>query len=141
MCVCIHSECDWKSLNHVRLFATPWTIQYMEFSMDNGEKKKNRYLSISDCGDLPDSSLLTAEYCIPCRSHVWGFHKWHSGKQSVCQFRRRRGHGFDPWVGKIPWSRKWQPTPVFLSGEFHRQRSLVGYSSEGHTEWDITEAT
>ena len=35
---------------------------------------------------------------------------------------------FNPWVGKIPWSRKWQPTPVFLPGEFHGQRSLVGYS-------------
>ena len=36
--------------------------------------------------------------------------------------------GFDAWVRKIPWSRKWQPTPVFLPGEFHGQRSLVGYS-------------
>ena len=35
---------------------------------------------------------------------------------------------FDPWVGKIPWRRAWQPTPVFLPGEFHGQRSLVGYS-------------
>ena len=36
---------------------------------------------------------------------------------------------FDPWMGKIPWSRKWQPTPVFLPGESHGQRSLVGYST------------
>ena len=36
--------------------------------------------------------------------------------------------GLDPWVGKIPWRSKWQPTPVFLPGEFHGQRSLVGYS-------------
>ena len=36
--------------------------------------------------------------------------------------------GSDPWVRKIPWRRKWQPTPVFLLGEFHRQRSLAGYS-------------
>ena len=35
---------------------------------------------------------------------------------------------FDPWVGKIPWRRKWQPATVFLPGEFHGQRSLVGYS-------------
>ena len=34
-------------------------------------------------------------------------------------------HGFDPWVGKIPWRRAWQSTPVFLAGEFHEQRSLV----------------
>ena len=36
--------------------------------------------------------------------------------------------GFDLWVGKIPWRRAWQPTPVFLPGEPHGQRSLVGYS-------------
>ena len=35
---------------------------------------------------------------------------------------------FDPWVGKIPWRRAWQPTPVFLPGESHGQRSLVGYT-------------
>ena len=45
----------------------------------------------------------------------------------------------DPWVGKIPWRREWQPTPVFLPGEFHRQRSLVGHSLWGHKESDMTE--
>ena len=40
-------------------------------------------------------------------------------------------HSFDPWVGKIPWRRAWQPTPVFLAGESHGQRSLVGYSPWG----------
>ena len=38
---------------------------------------------------------------------------------------------FDPWVRKIPWRRKWQPTPVFLPGESHGKRSLVGYSPQG----------
>ena len=42
-----------------------------------------------------------------------------------------RKHGFDPWVGMIPWRRKWQPTPVFLPEKSHRQRSLAGYSSWG----------
>ena len=46
--------------------------------------------------------------------------------------------GFDPWVGKIPWRRAWQPTPVFLPGESHGQRSLVGYSPRGHKESDTT---
>ena len=44
---------------------------------------------------------------------------------------------FDPWVGRIPWRRKWQPTPVFLPGEFHGQRSLVGYSPWSHKESDM----
>ena len=39
----------------------------------------------------------------------------------------------------MPWRRKWQPTPVFLPGESHGQRSLVGYSSQGRKEWDTTE--
>ena len=46
---------------------------------------------------------------------------------------------FDPWVRKIPWSRKRQPTPVFLPGKFHGQRGLVGYSPWGHKESDKTE--
>ena len=46
---------------------------------------------------------------------------------------------FNPWVGKIPWRRKWQPTPVFLPGESHGQRSLVGFSPRGHKESDTTE--
>ena len=54
---------------------------------------------------------------------------WLSGKESTCQCRRP---GFDPWVRKIPWRRKWQPTPVFLPGESPRQKSLVGYSPRGH---------
>ena len=45
---------------------------------------------------------------------------------------------FDPWVGKIHWSRKWQPTPVFLPGESHGQRILVDYGTWGHTESDTT---
>ena len=46
--------------------------------------------------------------------------------------------GFHPWVKKIPWRRKWQSTPVFLPGEFHRQRSLEGYSSWGRKLLDMT---
>ena len=45
---------------------------------------------------------------------------------------------FDSWVGKIPWSGKWQPTPVFLPGESHGQESLAGYNPGGHKESDTT---
>ena len=48
-----------------------------------------------------------------------------SGKESACQCRRCKTLGFDPWVGKIPMTRKWQPTPEFLPGKFHGQRSLA----------------
>ena len=53
-----------------------------------------------------------------------GFSTWLRGKESACQGRRCRRLGFDPWVGKIPWRRKWPPIPVFLPGKFHGQRNL-----------------
>ena len=49
------------------------------------------------------------------------------------------GPWFSPWVGKIPWRRVWQPTPVFLPRESQGQRSLVGYSPWGFKESDTTE--
>ena len=54
-----------------------------------------------------------------------------SGKVPVCQCRRHKRHRFGPWVGNIPWRRKWQPTPVFLPGKSHGQTSLEGYISWG----------
>ena len=51
-----------------------------------------------------------------------------SGKDPACHCRRHKKPWFDPWVKMIPWRRKWQPSPVFLPGEFHAQRSLAGYS-------------
>ena len=68
-----------------------------------------------------------------------GFPRWHSGKESACQCRRCKRHGFNPSVGKIPWRMKWQLTPVFLPGEFHEQRSLVGPTPWGCKESDMTE--
>ena len=58
--------------------------------------------------------------------------RWFSGKESTCQCRKARRRGFSPWVRKILWRRKWLPTPVFLPGKSHRQRSLVGYSLWGY---------
>ena len=48
-------------------------------------------------------------------------------KEPACQCRRHKRPWYDPWVGKIPWRRAWHPTPVFLPGESHGQRSLVGF--------------
>ena len=57
----------------------------------------------------------------------------------VKNFLQDRRPRFDLWVGKIPWRRKWQPTLVFLPGEFHGQRRLASYSPWGHKESDMTE--
>ena len=66
-----------------------------------------------------------------------------NGKEpaSQCQCRRLKTCGFNPWVRKIAWRRKWLLTPVFLPGKSHGQRSLVGYSSWGCKESGITEET
>ena len=57
------------------------------------------------------------------------------GKGSDCN----AGEGVQSLVGKIPWRRGWQPTPVFLPGEFHGQRSLADYSLFGHKKLDMIE--
>ena len=70
-----------------------------------------------------------------------GFPGGASGKEPACQCRRHKRRGFNPWVGKIPWRRAWQPTRAFLPGESHGQRSLVGYSPWGCKKLDTTEVT
>ena len=57
-----------------------------------------------------------------------------SGKEPTCQCWRH-----ETQVGKIPWRRAWQPTTVFLTAEYHGQRSLVGYSPWDHKELDMTQ--
>ena len=69
----------------------------------------------------------------------WGFPGGASGKEPSCQCRRLKRSQLDLWVGKIPWRRAWQPTPVFLPGESHGHRHLVGYSPGGCKESDTTE--
>ena len=97
---------------------------------------------------LQSSDLENSKDCIVMGSQGVG-HNWATltfaftsvllggagGKESACQCRL----GFDPWVGKSPWRRKWHPTPVPLLGKSHGQRSLVGYSPWGHKESDTTE--
>ena len=63
-----------------------------------------------------------------CTNPLYEFPQRFSGKESTCQSKR---WGFDPWVGMIPWRKKWQPSPVFLPEESHGQRSLVGLSPWG----------
>ena len=70
-----------------------------------------------------------------------GFPSGAGGKDPACQCRRCKRCEVDPWVGKIPWRRAWHPSPAFLPGESHEQRSLVGYSPWGRKELDTTEVT
>ena len=78
---------------------------------------------------------LSSALYLPCR----GFPGGTSGKEPACQCRRHKRRKFDPWIRKIPWRRKWQPTPAFLPEKFHGQRSLASCSPWGRKESDVTE--
>ena len=88
-----------------------------------GQKRTN----LGTCVKCP---LQEEEY----RAHPrpWSI-KWErqTERQARDTSAAHKRHGFGPWVGKIPWKREWQPTPVFLPGKSHGQRSLVGYSPWG----------
>ena len=71
--------------------------------------------------------------------YKWGFPRWCSGKEFTFRCRRHKRLRFDPWVGKITWSRKGQLSSVVLPGKFHGQRSLEGYCPWGLRESDMTE--
>ena len=76
-----------------------------------------------------------------CKCCIWipsmGGDPWWLRWSRICLQCRRPG--FNPWCRKTPWRREWLPTPVFLHGEFHGQRSLTGYSPWGRRESDMTE--
>ena len=103
--------------------------------------RRNWGMIISDLFCLPQMSII--KVVLPLKhlvlfigTFMQGLQAWWlSGKEPTCQCRRP---GFDTWVRRIPWRRKWQPTPVFLTGKLHGQRNLVGYSPWGHREWDRT---
>ena len=145
MCVCL--------LNHIWLFVTPWTIACQDpLSMEFSRQEYWSGLPLSTPGDLPDTGIIPVSFASPTLSGrffitvppvkpiVSQTHQKHVFKKniirffffensyttSICQYRRGRSCGMDPWVRKILWGRKWQSTPVFLPGKPHGQRSLVG---------------
>ena len=95
-----------------------------------GDETTRGQIEIQDPGDLPGGPGVKNAPC--------------SSRASLVAQRARRLPAmwetrFDPWVRKIPWRRKWQPPPVFLPGESHGGRSLVGYSPQERKQSDTTE--
>ena len=144
-----------QSCSHVQLFATPWIAAHQaSMSITNSWSllKHMSIKSVMPSSVIPFSSCLQTfpasglHQCSLQLPQSWMFicmilHRedwshtytcrWYSGKESACQCRRHRRHGFKAQAGKIPWRRKWQPTPVFLPGKSHRQRSLGRLQSMG----------
>ena len=103
-------------------FSSTQTIRQFHTISPSGEVYISAYPVGRECSQQPAVQIFTHNYRAP------GLPWWLSGKESACQCRRCR---FDPWAGKIPWRRKWQPTSVFLPGKSHGQRSLVACSPWG----------
>ena len=80
--------------------------------------------------------LASVLLLLSLQNAIFLFNCFHSSKKSTCKCKKCR---FDPWVGKIPWRRKQQPTPVFLPGKSHGQKKLVGYGPWVYKELDTTE--
>ena len=118
----MHEREKWKWSRS--LLATPWTAAYQAPPM--GFSRQAYWSGLP----LPSPPILL-NGCIIKTWLPW----WFGGKESTCQLG---GCGFDPWVIKISWRRKWQPTPVFLPRKSHGQRSLVGYSPWSCKESDMT---
>ena len=82
-------------------------------------------VTLNKSNTVPALTKFITQWEIQEKVMQYGLLSWLSGKESTCRCRR---HRFDPWLRKIPWNRKWQPTPVFLPGTYHAQRNLVGDS-------------
>ena len=93
--------------------------------------QKVKYVSVWYHTLRASCKLLTCLFAKTCM--LFRLPWWLSDKEPTYQCRRP---GFDPWVRKIPWRRKWQPSPVFLPGKSHGQRNLAGYNPQGHKESD-----
>ena len=94
--------------------------------------------SIPQIWEFVEISCCLLLLCVlaACFFLILGLPSWPRWLRICLQCRRPE---FDSWVGKISFRREWQPTPVFLPGEFNRQRSLAGYSSWGYKELGMTE--
>ena len=105
--------------------------------MQKSDARKERFM----CSKSPRVSYPTAFRLLKYDMTSEVFPGGSVVKKIHLQCRRCQRCGFNPWVRKIPWRRAWQPTPVFLPGESHEQRSLVGYRPCGCKESDTTEVT
>ena len=101
----------------------------MVVKLKRNRKKKNKSHALLSLCFLPKAPFIRKVITQN------GTSLWLSGKESTSQGRRRE---VDPWVGKISWRRKWQPTPVSFPEKCHGQKSLAGYSPRGHKELDMT---
>ena len=130
------SSLQWPSVYPFPLTSHPPTSSdklHSAFKTASGGMPLHLYQA-GPCGTPGHKSLSVSPHFLITgnRFHLafmTGLPLWLSGKESACQCRK---HRFDPWVGNIPWRRKWQPNPVLLPGKSHVQRSMVATVHGGH---------
>ena len=123
------SEQDYSISGVVLMVIATWTFISVRISW--GADHPCRFPSHQEIwGATPESAFLVTRT---------GFPGGTSGRESTCQCRRCKSHGFNPWVRKIFWGRLWRSTPVFVPVKSHGQRKLAGYSPWGHKVQDTTE--
>ena len=139
-----------RSFPGLRLSSSPLLLGHMAHSRGCSHLQMINFKSIMNTNFEKEDGRISLKCCIGAKTKsLWSslfkikymsqrLPCWLSGKESACQCRSLRRLGFDPQFGKIPWKRKWQPTPVFLPGKSHGQRSLVGYSHGVAKELDVT---
>ena len=110
---------DWQN---IYVFRLPCSSNGKESAYNTGDQSQ----SLSPIKSIPEQVKKKCDYT------SLGLRRW----RTCLEWGRPR---FNPWVGKIPWRRKWQSTPVFLPGESYGWRSLVGYSPCSRKESDMTE--
>ena len=131
MCLCV-----WNSVSRVRLFAAPWTAAHqaplsVEFPWQedwSGWPRPSAHWSILGLGCALVSAVQQSGSAI-CTHRAF----------QVARMVKNLPALRETWVRKIPWRRAWLSTPLFLPGESHGQRSLVGCSPWGHRESDTAE--
>ena len=100
-------------------FSNHGQLQAINVMLLNVELERHVHIGSYQC-------VLVTVNILLCRA-IWASQVALVIKNPLANAGRCKRCGFDPWVGKIPWRRAWQPTPVFLPGESHGQRSLLGY--------------
>ena len=105
------------------VFVLPW-LKLSKQKWESSHSKLKLQKTLTHFAPCLSKEALDTEKC----KLFLDFPGGSDSRESACKFRRC---GFDPWVGKIPWRREWQPTPVFFPGEFHGQRRLAGHTVHG----------
>ena len=119
------------TLLHASIFNIPWNLLLSHLLLPQFEFWGHSLLPHKENRTIRKGLHLLLTSLANCHACIFIMHRLSmclSGKESVCQCRRP---GFNPWVGKIPWRSKGQPSPVFLPREPHGQKRLAGYSPWG----------